>query len=33
MATEPHIGIMIGTVVTVIVMLVIYGIDWKKLKK
>ncbi len=32
MANEPQIGMMIGTVVTVLIMLVIYGIDWKKKK-
>ena len=32
MANEPQIGMMIGTVVTVLIMLVIYGIDWRKKK-
>ncbi len=33
MGNEPQIGMMIGTVVTVLVLFAYYGIDWKKFKK
>ena len=33
MANEPQIGMMIGTVVTVLILFAYYGIDWKKFKK